>query len=42
MGASHEHAFHCKIQNDRTLLTEMNYYQDLCCQLHLLGIVTAD
>ncbi|OAX43707.1 hypothetical protein K503DRAFT_847041 [Rhizopogon vinicolor AM-OR11-026] len=29
---------HSKIQNDRTLLMGMNYYQDLCCQLHLLGI----
>ncbi|KAG2347544.1 hypothetical protein BDR05DRAFT_876468 [Suillus weaverae] len=31
---------HDKIQNDRTLLTGMNFYQDLCCQLHLLGIFT--
>jgi hypothetical protein len=33
---------HSKIQNDRTLLTGMNYYQDLCCQLHLLGVFTVD
>jgi hypothetical protein len=33
---------HGKIQNDRTLMTGMNFYQDLCCQLHLLGISTAE
>ncbi|KAG1733655.1 uncharacterized protein EDB91DRAFT_1338085 [Suillus paluster] len=31
-----------KIQNDRTLLTGMNYYQELGCQLHLAGVFTAD
>ncbi|KAG2153345.1 hypothetical protein DEU56DRAFT_774736 [Suillus clintonianus] len=31
---------HDKIQNDRTLITGMNFYQDLCCQLHLLGVFT--
>ncbi|KAG2142218.1 uncharacterized protein EDB93DRAFT_1208843 [Suillus bovinus] len=33
---------HGKIQNDRTLLTGMNSYQDLCCQLHLLGVFDVD
>jgi hypothetical protein len=28
---------HSKIQNDRT---GMSFYQDLCCQLHLLGVFT--
>ncbi|KAG2754005.1 hypothetical protein P692DRAFT_201764049 [Suillus brevipes Sb2] len=31
-----------KIRNDRTLMTGMNFYQDLCCQLHLLGVFDAD
>ncbi|KAG2152952.1 hypothetical protein DEU56DRAFT_958244 [Suillus clintonianus] len=31
-----------KILGDRTLLTGMNFYQDLCCQLHLLGVFTVD
>lgn len=29
---------HGKILNDRTLTLGMNFYQDLYCQLHLLGI----
>ncbi|KAG1781868.1 hypothetical protein EV702DRAFT_961800 [Suillus placidus] len=33
---------HGKIQNDRTLMTGMNFYQDLCCQLHLLGVFDVD
>ncbi|KAG2366725.1 hypothetical protein BDR07DRAFT_1352199 [Suillus spraguei] len=33
---------HDKILNDRTLLTGMNHYQDLCCQLHLLGVFTVE
>ncbi|KAG0708170.1 hypothetical protein DFH29DRAFT_893366 [Suillus ampliporus] len=33
---------HDKIQNDRTLLTGMNFYQELCCQLHLRGVFTVD
>ncbi|KAG1740870.1 uncharacterized protein EDB91DRAFT_1328959 [Suillus paluster] len=31
-----------KIQNDRNLLTGMNFYQELCCQLHLRGVFTMD
>ncbi|KAG1759374.1 hypothetical protein EDD22DRAFT_906304 [Suillus occidentalis] len=31
-----------KIQNDRTLMTGMNFYQDFCCQLHLLGVFDVD
>ncbi|KAG2754012.1 hypothetical protein P692DRAFT_20828095 [Suillus brevipes Sb2] len=31
-----------KIKNDKTLQIGMNYYQDLCCQLHLLGIFDVD
>ncbi|KAG2074766.1 hypothetical protein BDR04DRAFT_1047951 [Suillus decipiens] len=33
---------HDKILSDRTLLTGMNHYQDLCCQLHLLGVFTVE
>ncbi|KAG1718496.1 hypothetical protein EDD22DRAFT_942174, partial [Suillus occidentalis] len=33
---------HDKIRNDRTLLTGINFYQDLCCQMHLLGIFTVE
>ncbi|KAG1851296.1 hypothetical protein DFJ58DRAFT_704196 [Suillus subalutaceus] len=33
---------HGKIQKDRTLITGMNFYQDLCCQLHLLGVFDVD
>ncbi|KAG1817973.1 uncharacterized protein BJ212DRAFT_1298847 [Suillus subaureus] len=33
---------HGKIQNDRTLMVGMNFYQDLCCQLHLLGVFDVD
>jgi hypothetical protein len=33
---------HGKIQNDRTLMTGMNFYQDLCCQLHLLSVFDVD
>ncbi|KIK36901.1 hypothetical protein CY34DRAFT_810859 [Suillus luteus UH-Slu-Lm8-n1] len=33
---------HDKIRNDRTLLTGMNSYQDLCCQMHLLGVFTVE
>ncbi|KAG2074776.1 hypothetical protein BDR04DRAFT_1171264 [Suillus decipiens] len=33
---------HDKILGDRTLLTGMNHYQDLCCQLHLLGVFTVE
>ncbi|KAG1742518.1 hypothetical protein EDB19DRAFT_1827716 [Suillus lakei] len=33
---------HDKILGDRSLITGMNCYQDLCCQLHLLGIFTVD
>ncbi|KAG2074779.1 hypothetical protein BDR04DRAFT_1229044 [Suillus decipiens] len=29
---------HGKILNDRTLMLGINFYQDLCCQLHLLGV----
>ncbi|KAG2153346.1 hypothetical protein DEU56DRAFT_774747 [Suillus clintonianus] len=31
---------HGKIQNDIILMTGMNFFQDLFCQLHLLGIYT--
>jgi hypothetical protein len=33
---------HRKIQNDKTLITGRNFYQDLCCQLHLLGVFDVD
>jgi hypothetical protein len=33
---------HNKIRNDRTLLTGMNFYQDLCCHMHLLGVFTVE
>jgi hypothetical protein len=33
---------HDKILGDRTLMTGMNCYQDLCCQLHLLGVFTVE
>ncbi|KAG1731075.1 uncharacterized protein EDB91DRAFT_1330420 [Suillus paluster] len=31
-----------KIQDDKTLVIGMNFYQDLCCQLHLCGVFTVD
>ncbi|KAG1861891.1 hypothetical protein C8R48DRAFT_710594 [Suillus tomentosus] len=33
---------HDKIRNDRMLITGMNFYQELCCQLHLLGVFDVD
>ncbi|KAG2137193.1 hypothetical protein BD769DRAFT_1664094 [Suillus cothurnatus] len=33
---------HGKISGDRTLQIGRNFYLDLCCQLHLLGIFTTD
>ncbi|KAG2043708.1 hypothetical protein BDR03DRAFT_1087208 [Suillus americanus] len=33
---------HDKISGDRTLEIGRNFYLDLCCQLHILGIFTAD
>ncbi|KAG1742546.1 hypothetical protein EDB19DRAFT_621200 [Suillus lakei] len=33
---------HDKILGDRTLMTGMNFYQDLYCQLHLLGVFTVE
>ncbi|KAG1879717.1 hypothetical protein F4604DRAFT_1751188 [Suillus subluteus] len=33
---------HDKILGDKTLLTGMNHYQDLCCQLHLLDVFTVE
>ncbi|KAG2366721.1 hypothetical protein BDR07DRAFT_1606707 [Suillus spraguei] len=33
---------HGKILNDRTLMIGNNFYQDLCCQLHLLGVFDVD
>ncbi|KAG1860793.1 hypothetical protein F4604DRAFT_1957715 [Suillus subluteus] len=33
---------HDKILGDKTLMTGTNHYQDLCCQLHLLGVFTVD
>ncbi|KAG2344363.1 hypothetical protein BDR05DRAFT_931827 [Suillus weaverae] len=33
---------HDKILGDRTLSIGINYYQDLCCQLHLLGVFTVE
>ncbi|EGN93494.1 hypothetical protein SERLA73DRAFT_115908 [Serpula lacrymans var. lacrymans S7.3] len=34
--------FHDLVARDHTLVTGLNYYQDLCCQLHLLGVYSAD
>ncbi|KAG1865927.1 hypothetical protein DFJ58DRAFT_863736 [Suillus subalutaceus] len=33
---------HDKISGDRTLGMGRNFYLDLCCQLHILGLFTAD